>query len=361
MRHEQRGRLAYNRTRWHQPRSSPSIAAICCPVYDTFDRRESTRMNKPVCIVWMNEASVYQRALARAGLIDRFEFQGIRADQKIPEELAARCDVLVGWRPVPGLFTSMPRLRWVQSVTAGMDQWLAAPDLRDEVVLACARGSHRVQMPENILAALFFLTKPFMACVLDQRQSRWTRRISEPLAGKTLGILGLGAVAQELARKARALELNVIGTKRTPVPLPHVAKVYPPEATDEVLGASDFVLLLLPSTADTENFMNAKRFRAMRPSAYLLNFARGALIVDTDLIDAVRSKTIAGAVLDVFRKEPLPSDHAFWTTEGIIVLPHIGGLHPQRDVAVAEVFVANARRFLAGEPLETVVDRKLGY
>lgn len=318
-------------------------------------------MSKPVCIVWMNEASVYQEALARAGLADRFEFHGVRADQKIPAELAARCEALVGWRPAPGLFTSMPKLRWVQSVTAGMDQWLAAPDLREQIVLTCARGSHRVQMPENILAALFFLTKPFMACALDQRESRWTRRISEPLVGKTLGILGLGAVGQELARKADALELKVIGTKRSPAPIRHVTKVYPSEATDEVLGASDFVLLLLPPTPDTENFMNAKRFRAMRRSAYFLNFARGALIVDEDLIEAVRSRTIAGAVLDVFRKEPLPSDHPFWTTEGILVLPHIGGLHPQRDEAVAEVFIANARRFLAGEPLETVVDRKLGY
>jgi phosphoglycerate dehydrogenase-like enzyme len=228
-------------------------------------------------------------------------------------------------------------------------------------VLACARGSHRVQMPENILAALFFLTKPLMQCASSQRESRWVKRVSEPLAGKTLGILGLGAIGQELARKAEALEMKVIGTKRRPAPLAHVAKVRPPEATDEVLGASDFVLLLLPSTADTENFMDARRFRAMKKSAWLLNFARGALIVDADLIDAVKSKTIAGAVLDVFRKEPLPADHPFWQTEGIVVLPHIGGGHPQRDESVAEVFVANAKRFLAGEPLETVVDRRLGY
>jgi len=318
-------------------------------------------MSKPVCVVRMNEASVYDDALARAGLAGRFEFHGVRADQPVPTELAARCEVLVGWRPAPGLLAAMPRLRWIQSTTAGMDQWLAAPDLRDETVLTCARGSHRVQMPENILAALFFLTKPLMACALDQRERRWTRRISEPLVGKTLGILGLGAVGQELGRKAAALELKVIGTKRRAEPLPNISRVYPPEATDEVLGASDFVLLLLPSTRDTENFMDAKRFRAMKSSAYLLNFARGALIVDNDLIEAVRSKTIAGAVLDVFRKEPLPPDHPFWTTEGIVVLPHIGGLHPQRDEAVADVFVANARRYLAGEPLETVVDRNLGY
>ena len=318
-------------------------------------------MIKPVCIVWMNEAHVYEQALARAGLADRVEFHGVRVGQTIPAELAARAEMLVGWRPAPGLIAGMPRLRWIQSTTAGMDQWLAAPDLRDDIILTCARGAHRVQMPENILAALFYLTKPLMACALEQRESRWTRRISEPLAGKTLGILGLGAIGQELARKAEALEIRVIGTKRSPAPLAHIAKVYAPEATDEVLGASDFVLLLLPSTTETENFMNAARFRAMKKSAYLLNFARGALIVDADLVEAVRSKTIAGAVLDVFRKEPLPAEHPFWTTEGITVLPHIGGLHPARDEGVAEVFVANARRVLAGEPLETIVDRALGY
>ena len=110
----------------------------------------------------------------------------------------------------------------------------------------------------------------------------------------------------------------MIGTKRTPAPLPHVEKVYPPEQTDDVLAASDFVLLLLPSTPETENFINKDRLRAMKPTAWLLNFARGALIVDADLIAAVQSKTIAGAVLDVFREEPLPATHPFWQTEGIL-------------------------------------------
>lgn len=99
----------------------------------------------------------------------------------------------------------------------------------------------------------------------------------------------------------------------------------------------------------------------MKPSAWLLNFARGALVVDDDLIEAVKSKAIAGAVLDVFRKEPLPPEHPFWTTEGILVLPHIGGGHPKRDGIVAELFVENVRRYLAGEPLLSLVDRVKGY
>ena len=318
-------------------------------------------MSKPVVVLWNNEADVYVRALTAVGLAAHYELHPVRVEAPVPDELAARCEVLLAWRPTPGILVKMPRLKWVQSVTAGMEQWLNDPDLRTDVLLACARGSHRIQMPENILGTLFNLTKPFVACAGDQRESRWVRQVSEPLAGKTLGILGLGAIGQELARKAAALEIKVIGTKRTATALPHVAKVYAPEATDEVLGASDYVLLLLPLTTETEGYMNTQRFKAMRRTAYLLNFARGALIVDDDLIAAVRSHTIAGAVLDVFRKEPLPADHPFWTTEGITVLPHIGGLHPARDELVAAVFVENARRYVCGEPLTALVDRSRGY
>jgi phosphoglycerate dehydrogenase-like enzyme len=200
-----------------------------------------------------------------------------------------------------------------------------------------------------------------MAIALDQRESKWTRRMSVPLVGKTLGILGLGTIGQELARKAAALEMRVIGTRRSTQPVAHVEKVYAPGATDEVLGQSDFVVLLLPTTPETENSINAARLGAMKSTAWLLNFARGALIVDDDLIAAVKSKKIAGAILDVFREEPLPVSHPFWKTEGIMVLPHLGGGHPKRRETVAELFAENARRFLAGEPLNAVVDRVRGY
>jgi phosphoglycerate dehydrogenase-like enzyme len=216
-------------------------------------------------------------------------------------------------------------------------------------------------MPENILGALFHLTKPYALATLDQRERRWVRRVSEPLAGKTLGILGLGEIGRELAKKASALELRVIGTRRDPQPVPHVDRIYAPAAIDAVLGQSDFVLLLLPLTPQTDRIMNAARFQAMRASAYLLNVCRGALVVDADVVQAVRAKTIAGAVLDVYRQEPLPADHAFWGTEGITVLPHIGGLDVHRDETVAALFADNTGRFLAGAALLALVDRARGY
>jgi phosphoglycerate dehydrogenase-like enzyme len=318
-------------------------------------------MSTPTILLWLNESEVYRDALAKAGLADRVKLETLRLDEKPDVALLAQCDAMLAWRAAPGLLAQMPRLRWLQAMTAAVEEWLARDDLRSDVILTAARGVHRVSMPENILAALFHLTKPFVDCALDQRDRRWVRRVSEPLAGKTLGILGLGTIGREVARKAEALEVRVIGTRRSSEAVPHVARVYLPEATDEVLGASDFVLLLMPVTPATRGFMNAARFRAMRPGAYLLNFARGALVVDDDLVQAVRSKTIAGAVLDVFRTEPLPPEHPFWTTEGIAVLPHIGGLHPARDELVAELFVDNVERFLAGRPLRAEVDRARGY
>jgi phosphoglycerate dehydrogenase-like enzyme len=317
-------------------------------------------MTRPVCVLWLDEADLYEQALERAGVKDRVELHAFPRSAGIPDDLAARANVLVSWEPGDFL-KRMSRLKWIQATTAGVESWLGDPALPRDVTLTCARGSHRVSMPENILGALFHITKPYMAIALDQRESKWTRRMSVPLAGKTLGILGVGTIGQELARKASALELRVIGTRRSPAPVAHVERVYRPEETDEVLGQSDFVVLLLPTTPETENSINAKRLKAMRPTAWLLNFARGALIVDDDLIAAVKSKTIAGAVLDVFREEPLPTSHPFWKTEGILVLPHLGGGHPRRREFVAEMFAENARRFLAGEPLNAVVDRVRGY
>ncbi|MCC6472486.1 MAG: D-2-hydroxyacid dehydrogenase [Burkholderiales bacterium] len=320
-----------------------------------------TENARPLALLWTENPATYREAAQRAGLGERVEFAEIHRDQLPGEELLARADLLVCWPPPAGLLARMPRLVWIQTPSAGVEGWLARSDLREGITLTCARGIHRVQMPENILGALFHITKHYAEHVASQRERRWRRVVSEPLAGKTLGILGVGAIGAELARKAAALELRVIGVRQSGAAVPHVERVYPPRAMDEVLRQADFVLLLLPLTAQTEHLMNTQRLSAMKPSAWLLNFARGALIVDADLIEAVRTGVIAGAVLDAFREEPLPASHPFWTTEGILVLPHIGGGHPQRDRIVAELFAQNLRRFVCGEPLSMAVDRAKGY
>lgn len=275
--------------------------------------------------------------------------------------MLGRAEALLAWRAPTRLAARAPRLRWIQSLSGGVEQWLASADLAPGVVLTCARGTHWLSMPENIVGALFLVTKQYAGIVLDQRERRWRRRVNDTLAGKTLGILGLGAIGTEVARKAAQLDMHVIGTRRDPRPMPHVERVSGADGTARVLAESDFVLLLLPSTAETRGIVNAKTLALMKPSAWLLNFARGDLIVDGDLVHAVATQRIAGAVLDVFTQEPLPADSPFWTTDGIVVLPHVGGLHPQRDDLVAELWVDNLRRFRAGQPLREVVDRGRGY
>ena len=317
--------------------------------------------NLPRVLLWTDATGPYLDAVKRAGLSDRVVIETVSRKASLSEAQLAETNVLMVPNVPPGLLPRMPKLQWAQAMTAGVEAWLALPDLPANLTLTCARGTHKESMPENILAALFYVAKPFAAIAEDQKQRKWGHRIAEPLNDKTLGIIGLGVIGQEVARLASALGMTVIGTKRRADANAGPAEILPPERTDEVLARSDYVVLLLPATPQTENFINADRLAKMKPSAWLLNFGRGHLIKDEDLIAAVTAKTIAGAVLDVFRQEPLPVDHPFWTTEGIVVLPHIGGPHPRRDEIVARLFVDNLERFLDGKAMKEVVDREAGY
>lgn len=317
--------------------------------------------NRAHILLWTDQTAPYLDAIAAAGLADRVAVDTLPRKDKPSAQQLARTEALMAGAVPPGLLPTMPKLRWAQAMSAGVEGWLALPDLPSGLALTCARGTHTESMPENIIGAIFHIAKPYAVAVENQQRGKWVHTVAQPLTGKTLGILGLGAIGQEVARIASALGMRVIGTKRRPAPMPNVAEVLPPDRTTDVLAQSDFVLLLLPATTDTENLIDAKRLARMKSTAWLLNFGRGHLIKDDDLIAAVTSKRIAGALLDVFRQEPLPSDHPFWKTDGIIVLPHIGGPHPQRDKFVARLFVDNLRRFLDGAPLKEVVDRTAGY
>lgn len=312
-------------------------------------------------LLWTDSTGAYLDAIKAAGFADRVAVDILPRKEKPSAAQMARTEALMAYGAPAGVLPGMPKLRWVQAMTAGVEGWLALPDLPAELTLTCARGTHQESMPENIIGALLYVAKPYALAVENQKRGKWVHSVAQPLTGKTLGILGLGAIGQDVARIAAALGMRVIGTRRRPEPMPNVAEILPPDRTPRVLAESDFVLLLLPATAQTDNFINAERLSMMKHSAWLLNFGRGHVIKDDDLIAAVNAKKIAGAMLDVFRREPLPADHPFWTTDGIIVLPHIGGPHPQRDRFVARLFVDNLGRLLDGKPLREVVDRKAGY
>ncbi|HEV8095622.1 MAG TPA: D-2-hydroxyacid dehydrogenase [Burkholderiales bacterium] len=312
-------------------------------------------------LLWTDSTAAYLEAINAAGLADRVVVDTLPRKEKPSAEQMARTEALMAYGAPVGVLPAMPKLRWAQAMTAGVEGWIALPDLPSNLTLTCARGTHQESMPENIIGAVLYVAKPYALAVENQKRGKWVHSAAQPLTGKTLGILGLGAIGQDVARIAAALGLRVIGTRRRPQPMPDIAEVLRPDRTPRVLAESDFVLLLLPATAQTDNFINAERLAMMKSSAWLLNFGRGHVIKDDDLVATVSAKKIAGAVLDVFRQEPLPADHPFWTTDGIIVLPHIGGPHPQRDRFVARLFADNLGRFLDGKPLREVVDREAGY
>jgi glyoxylate/hydroxypyruvate reductase A len=315
----------------------------------------------PTLLLWLDEAVEIEHALAEhipAGALRILRAKA--GDMPSPDALAT-ADIVFAWDMPSGAISGMPRLKWIQAATGGVENWTKRGDLVPGVTLTCARGVHRVQMPENILGALFHVTKSFPECRAQQERHDWKRLTFDLLAGKTLGIVGLGAIGSELARKAAALEMRVVGARKTPGPVPAVEHVYGLDEIEILLGQSDYVVLLIPVTPDTNNLMNAHRLAAMKPGAWLLNFARGEHVVDADLIRALRKGIIAGAVLDAFREEPLPAAHPFWDEDRILLLPHVGGRHPQKAQVLGEMLAGNVKRYLAGEPLQGVVDPATGY
>lgn len=319
-------------------------------------------MSKPVSVLfWCDNTAPYFEAVKAAGLADRVSIDTLPRKEQPSAEQKARTEVLMAFGASAGLLPEMPKLRWIQCMMAGVEGWLALPDFPANLPLTCARGTHEDSMPENILGAIFYVAKPYATNAANQKQGKWVPTMAQPLNGKTLGILGIGAIGKNTARLAAAIGMRVIGTRRVPSPVEHVEKVVGGDRTDEILAESDFVLNLLPATPETANYIDAERLGRMKPTAWFLNFGRGHTVNDDDLVAAVKAGKIAGALLDVFRVEPLPAGHPFWTTENILILPHIGGPHPQRDKFVSRLFVENLARYLDGKPLKELVDRKAGY
>ncbi|MGZ5901151.1 MAG: NAD(P)-dependent oxidoreductase, partial [Reyranella sp.] len=233
--------------------------------------------NRAHVLLWTDSSAAYLDAIKAAGLADRVAIDTLPRKDKPSADQLAQTEALMAGAVPPGVLPSMPKLRWAQAMSAGVEGWLALPDLPPGLTLTCARGTHTESMPENIMAALFYVAKPVATAVENQKRAKWVHTVPQPLTGKTLGILGLGAIGQQVARLASAFGMRVIGTRRRPVPMEHVAEILPSDRTDEVLAQSDFVLLLLPATPDTDNLIDAKRLAKMKPGAWLLNFGRGHL------------------------------------------------------------------------------------
>lgn len=274
-------------------------------------------------------------------------------------------EILYGWiHHFPkGLRARAPRLRWIQTMSAGVDR-LPEEILKSGIRIANASGLHGTPMGELALTMMLMFVKDAPACQQMKETRTWRRFVPNLLRGRTVGILGLGVVGQEIARLAGAFGMRVVGMRRSggaEIPPPGVERLYGRGELTDLLAASDFVVVALPLTAETRGMLGERELRAMKPTACLINVARGAIADEAVLIRALEEKWIAGAGLDVFVQEPLPPESRFYELPNVIFSPHISGEMPDYEGRATDVFCENLRRYLAGEPFLHEVDPEKGY
>lgn len=253
------------------------------------------------------------------------------------------------------------RLRWIQGSGAGADQFMPFEDLPPGVLVTNAAGINADIMADFTIGCVLALQFNLKRYVEQQRERLWQRELSDALTGKTLAVIGLGRIGKGIARRAKAMGMRVVGTRRTAAPVPEVDAVYPPEDLHRVLEQADHVVLTVPLTPATRNLIDAKALEAMRPTAFLINVSRGPVVDEAALIEALRRHRIAGAAMDVFDREPLPAESPLWGVENLILTPHIGGDMKDFMERSAAVFAENIGRYLRGEPLLNQVDLARGY
>ena len=294
------------------------------------------------------------------------------------------------WRTVDVLYTGSafpdparaPRLRWVQLDTSGVDHVTHTPLWSSPCQITTLNGVAPVNMAEFALAMMLAFAHHLPRMLDHQHRrdwpspaDRWHRFMPTELRGATVGVLGYGSIGREIGRVAHALGMRVLALRRSGTKtgetyrVPALAavaptepdRIYLPDQLAPMLAECDYVVLTLPYTPQTRHLIDAAAFRAMKPTAVLVNIARGGVVDEPALIAALREGRIAGAALDVFEQEPLPPDSPFWAMPNVIISPHVAGFTPHYHERVMGVFAENLRRFLAGQPLLNRVDRECGY
>jgi phosphoglycerate dehydrogenase-like enzyme len=255
------------------------------------------------------------------------------------------------------------RLRWIQALTAGVDFFPLNEIKKQDIIITNGRGIHKIYIAEYAIAAMINLARNFHLMFNNQLKGKWDRSVpQDEIHGNIAGILGLGIIGQEIARKASILGMQVIGVKYNPYPLEWVDHVYGPAEMEEVFKQSDYVINLLPETPKTKGLIDKKLFALMKNSACFINLGRGSTVNQSDLIDALQAKMIRALVSDVYEKEPLPEDSPLWEMENVILTPHIAGVSPKYLERALDIIRHNLQVYVSrsGEMIN-VVDLIKGY
>ncbi len=278
-------------------------------------------------------------------------------------DLLAKAEIFFGWPDVKKLKETRS-LRWLHLPSVGADRF-AKRDLfyHSDCQLTCSRGVFGIPISEHVLCLLLSFSRAMPSYVEQRKKKVWQRLFRErDFFSSTVGIIGMGNIGTEVAKRVRALGAKVLGVKRHPESKPEfVDTIYGEDDIDYVLGQSDYVVIALPYTARTKGIISRERIGKMKPGASLINIARGGLVDQEALIEALKNGKLAGAGLDATDPEPLPEDNPIWQMPNVILTPHTSGSSQTNDARRFEIFCSNFKLYLDGKPLKNQVDFDEGY
>jgi phosphoglycerate dehydrogenase-like enzyme len=288
----------------------------------------------------------------------RLYFVGKMADAG---DLLSEVDAVAGTLKAPDLARAS-KVTWVHSWAAGPDNDLIPEMMASPIVLTSSVGNGAIPLAEHSIGLMIMLNRDFPRWMRAQQSKKWERYTHPELNGLTLGIVGLGNSGSDLALKAQAFHMRVVGLRRNPDRMvPGVDTMYSADRLHDLLAESDFVVVTAPATAETTGMFDEAAFRAMKSTAYFIVISRGGIADDAALLKALREGWIAGAGLDAHSIEPLPADSPFWDLPNVIITPHNAATTFGTAQRSVEIFVDNLKRFAAGKPLRNVVDKHAGY
>jgi phosphoglycerate dehydrogenase-like enzyme len=298
----------------------------------------------------------------------RAEHPGLELVQAPRDELTAAiadADGVYALGLTPEQFRAARRLRWVQSQGAGVEWIAGCPEvIASDVTVTNTRGAHAQTIAEHAFAMLLARTRGMDEFIASKERGAWARA-SRPLiglSGMTMGIIGLGRIGNAVAQRAAGFDMRVVALDANDVPRPaYVERLWHLDGLAALLGESDVVTVAIPITAETRGLIGAAQLAAMRPGAFLLVMSRGGIVDEAAVATALHEGRLAGAGMDVFSQEPLPADSPLWAAPNLIITPHSSGSSRQTTALAWSIFAANVGRFVRGEPLENVVDKRRGY
>lgn len=274
-------------------------------------------------------------------------------------------EIIAGWKKeVAEIIEENTSLRWLQAWSAGVNSLPLNTLESKKIYLTGASGVHAFPISETIFALMLGLTRKIHTYVKNQQAKTWHHSgLKLEMHNKTLGIIGVGAIGQETAKIAKAFGMKVLGIRHSGRPAPNVDEMYKPDQLNSILPNCDYVAVTLPLTEETYQMFGAEQFNLMKESAFFINIGRGEIVVERELIEALKENKIAGAGLDVFEKEPLAPESPLWEMDNVIITPHTSGSTENYNNRVIEdIFIPNLKEYLSGKaPAINLVDYQKGY